>query len=108
MRKIAHGVMCALLLAALTPACRTTQAPERQVQDVTITSKVKTKLASDVRMGTLTNVDVNTTNGVVTLAGEVHNEDEKRAVEEVTRKVPGVVQVSNNLQIAPGMAPTSQ
>ena|SRR6185436_815232 len=108
MRRIPHSAMCVLVLAMLAPACRTTQAPERQVQDVTITSKVKSKLASDVRMGTLTNVDVNTTNGVVTLAGEVHNEDEKRAVEEVTRKVPGVVQVSNNLQIAPGMKPYSQ
>ena len=108
MRRILQGVMCILLLAILTPACRTTQAPERQVQDATITGKIKTKLASDVRMATLANVDVNTTNGVVTLAGEVHSEDEKRAVEEVTRGVPGVVRVSNNLQVAPGLAPYSQ
>jgi osmotically-inducible protein OsmY len=59
-------------------------------------------------MATLTNVDVNTTNGVVTLAGEVHGEAEKRAVEEVTRRVPGVVRASNNLQVAPGLAPYSQ
>jgi len=108
MRRIPHGVMCVLLLAMLTPACRTTEAPERQVQDVKITSKIKTKLASDVRMATLTNVDVNTTNGVVTLAGQVRSEDEKRAVEEVTRQVPGVVHISNNLQVAQGLAPYSQ
>jgi hyperosmotically inducible periplasmic protein len=108
MRQIAHGVMCALLLAMLTPACRTTEAPERQVQDATITGKIKTKLASDVRVATLTNVDVNTTNGVVTLAGQVRSEDEKRAVEEVTRGVPGVLHISNNLQVAQGLAPYSQ
>jgi hypothetical protein len=51
MRRIAPGVMGVLLLAILTPACRTTEAPERQVQDATITGKIKTKLASDVPHG---------------------------------------------------------
>jgi osmotically-inducible protein OsmY len=44
-------------------------------------------------------VEVNSTNGVVTLAGEVHNIDEKRAAEQVARSVDGVVRVNNNLQV---------
>jgi len=36
---------------------------------------------------------------VVTLAGEVHNVDEKRLAGEVARSVEGVVRVNNELQV---------
>ena len=47
-------------------------------------------LAQNVRASSLTNIDVNTTNGVVTLAGS----------ETVAASVPGVVRVNNELQVA--------
>jgi osmotically-inducible protein OsmY len=90
-----------LALLWLAPACRTTQSPEQQVDDAAITTKVKSKLASDVRLATVTNVDVNTTNGVVTLAGQVRDPGEKHAVESAAKTVPGVRDVNNNLQVAP-------
>ena len=57
-------------IALFTQGCNTTQSPNRQISDLQITTQVKAKLASDVGPSSLTNVDVNTTNGVVTLAGQ--------------------------------------
>ena len=44
-------------------------------------------------------VDVNTTSGVVTVAGEVENAELKHNAETVTAFVPGVMMVGNNLQV---------
>ena len=79
--------------------CNTTQSANRQLSDMQITTQVKAKLASDVRPSSLTNVDVNTTNGVVTLAGQVENAEVKHSSETVAASVPGVIRVNNNLQV---------
>jgi hyperosmotically inducible periplasmic protein len=89
---------CILMFAE---GCNSSQAPDRQVSDSQITTQVKVKLASDVRPSSLTNIDVNTTNGVVILAGQVESSDVKRSAETVAAAVPGVVQVDDNLQVAP-------
>jgi BON domain-containing protein len=68
------------------------------VEDSKITTQVKSKIASDVRFSSLTNVSVNTTNGVVTLAGEVESEKVRQTAEAVAHEVPGVVRVNNELQ----------
>lgn len=86
-------------LGLFAGACKTTSSPGRQVDDSAIKAKVKTKLASDVRLSTLTNIDVNSTNGIVTLAGQVHNPDERKLAAEVARSVEGVVEVHNELQV---------
>ena len=86
-------------IALFAQGCNTTQSPNRQITDLRITTQVKTKLASDVRPSSLANVDVNTTNGVVTLAGQVENAEVKRSAETVTASVPGVIRVNNNLQV---------
>jgi osmotically-inducible protein OsmY len=99
-----------LLLAALASmamfaeGCNTVQSPNRQASDVQITTQVKAKLASDVRASSLTNIDVNTTNGVVTLAGQVENAEVKHKAETVTASVPGVVRINNNVQVDPAAA----
>jgi len=69
------------------------------MDDTLITTTVKAELAKDVRLGTLTGIEVNTTQGVVTLAGKVHNSEEKALVEQKVRGVNGVVKVNNELQI---------
>ena len=84
---------------SLTSGCTTTQSPHRQVDDLKITAEVKSKLASDLRVSSLANIDVNTTNGVVTLSGQVENQETKTDAEAVALKVAGVVQVNNNLQV---------
>ena len=66
-----YSIVAVVVLASITMlalGCNTTEPPNRQVSDVQITTQVKAKLASDVGPSSLTNVDVNTTNGVVTLA----------------------------------------
>ncbi len=88
-------------IAMFAEGCNTTQSPNRQVSDLQITTQVKAKLASDVRASSIANVDVNTTNGVVTLAGQVESSEVERRAETVTSSVPGVVRVNNNLQVAP-------
>lgn len=91
-------------LAVFAEGCNTVQPPKTQVNDAQITTQVKSKLASDVGADSLTNVDVNTTNGVVTLAGQVESASVKNRVETVTESIPGVVKVNNELQVAPAAA----
>jgi BON domain len=95
-------LFAAVILAAVVAAgCTTTQSPHLQVNDVRITAEVKSKLAEDVTPSSLVNVQVNTTNGVVTLAGQVETDQVKQRAETVTRHVPGVVGVNDNLQVEP-------
>jgi len=86
--------------AILSVACRTNESPERQVDDVEITAQVKSKLASDIGLSTVTNISVNSTNGVVTLAGQVNSADIKAKAEAAAKSVPKVVRVIDNLQVA--------
>ncbi len=46
-------------------------------------------------------INVDTTDGVVTLFGTVESEEAKRAAEAQARKVSGVKQVVNRLEIKP-------
>jgi len=94
-------------IAMFSEGCNTVESPNRQVSDLQITTQVKAKLASDVRPSSLTNIDVNTTNGVVTLAGQVESAEVKHRAETVTASVPGVVRVNNNLQVNPASASTA-
>ena len=80
--------------------CRTNQSPEDQANDLQITAQVKSKLASDVGLSTLPNISVNSTNGIVTLAGQVNSSDAKARAEAVAASVPKVVRIVNNLQVA--------
>ena len=85
--------------AILLSACRPNESVEGQARDARIKTQIKSKLASDVGATTLTSVQVNVTNGVVTLAGPVHSADEKARAEAAARSVEGVVSVTNALQI---------
>jgi osmotically-inducible protein OsmY len=87
-------------MALITVACRTNESPERQVDDAQITAAIKSKLAADVGLSTVTNISVNSTNGVVTLAGQVDSEAVKVKAEAAAKSVPKVVRVINNLQVA--------
>jgi osmotically-inducible protein OsmY len=93
-------VALAVALTIAGASCvKTTTSAGRQVDDAAIKAAVKAKLAADVKLSTLTNIDVNSTNGVVTLAGQVRDESDRIAAVAVARSVDGVVRVNNNLQI---------
>ena len=92
------GAAVALAVLMAIGACTTTQSPGRQVDDAAIHTAVKAKLTAD-RFSNIVNIDINVTNGVVTLAGEVPNTQVKMEAEKEARSVDGVVRVINNLQV---------
>jgi hyperosmotically inducible protein len=69
-----------------------------QIDDATITAKVKLKLLEDP-VTKARKIDVDTVNGVVTLTGVVETEEEIKRAIEIARKVEGVKRVVNNLKI---------
>ena len=104
MKRVPPAPLVITLLApaailAVLPACRTRQSPARQVDDANIKLNVKARLAKDVRFTTLTDIQVNSTNGVVTLAGQVGSSADRDAAEKIARSVDGVVMVHNELQV---------
>jgi hyperosmotically inducible protein len=68
------------------------------IDDASITAAVKTKLAAE-KLSTLTRVDVDTRNGVVTLTGNVDSETTRRRAIEVARGIQGVRDVVSNLRV---------
>ncbi len=96
--------MRVLVLIALLAAvgCRTNETPETQLNDAQIMGAVKTKLVEGIGAATVTNISVNVTNGVVSLAGAVHTPEEKSKAVSIAQAVPKVKQVNDNLQISPG------
>ena len=100
-RKVKMRVLLlAAMACALLVGCRTNESPEGQVDDLKIAAEVKSKLASDVGLATVPNISVNSTNGVVTLSGQVDSAAEKAKAETLARNVPNVKKVVDNLQIA--------
>jgi len=81
-------------------ACQS-QSANRQVNDAQLSAAVKSKLTSDARLASLTDLDVKAENGKVSLSGEVESEEVKRLSEETARRVSGVARVMNNLEVAP-------
>jgi osmotically-inducible protein OsmY len=68
----------------------------RAVDDASVTARVKSVLLADAQVkGTKINVD--TSNGVVTLGGSVDSASEKARAEQLAQQVDGVKQVHNNL-----------
>ena len=92
------GLAAALVIALSVYGCKTTTSPGTQIDDNTIHTKIKAKLTAE-RFSNIVNVDVNVTNGIVTLAGEVPNDKVKMDAEAEARSVEGVKQVINNLQV---------
>ena len=89
------ALVCALV------GCRTNETPRQQVDDLEITAKIKSKLASEVGLSTVPDMSVNSTNGVVTLSGSVDSAATKSRVETIAHNVPKVTRVVDNLQVAP-------
>jgi hypothetical protein len=101
------ALLVVALALAVSAACRPSQTLERQTDDAGIKTRIKAKLASDVGASTITAVEVNVTNGVVTLAGPVSSAQDKQKIEAAARSVEGVVSVTSNLQVtaAPATSP---
>jgi osmotically-inducible protein OsmY len=101
MRK--HGRWTSLLLAVtlaapLTAACGKTVG--QAIDDTTITTRVKTQMLNDPQVGGL-GIDVDTFKGAVTLSGRVKSQSEKDQAVALARRVSGVVEVKDALQVIP-------
>ena len=68
------------------------------IDDSTITASVKGRLAQD-KLSTLTRIDVDTNNGVVSLNGTVESAEQRARAEQLARGASGVKRVINNLQV---------
>ena len=68
------------------------------IDDGSITTSVKAKLASD-RLVTLARVGVETNNRIVYLTGEVETAEQKSRIGSLASEVKGVKKVVNNLQV---------
>jgi len=98
-----HGRWTSLILAAalavpLTAACGKTVG--ETIDDTTITTRVKTQILNDPQVGGL-RIDVDTVKGAVTLSGRVKNQAEKDQALGLARRVSGVTEVKDALQVIP-------
>lgn len=107
------GAVFALTTAGLAAQTATQDAKEKTkaaasqsgevITDAAITSAVKTKLLGDPDVKGL-DIDVDTTNGVVTLTGVVHTAAERTEALRLARSTKGVKNVKNNLKLEPRRA----
>jgi hyperosmotically inducible protein len=84
-----------------TPTAEDRAHNREAVSDSAITTKVKSALAADVGLKTVTGIEVDTdAGGVVTLKGKVDSADVKKRAESVAKKVNGVKSVKNQIQVS--------
>ena len=72
-----------------------------EMSEAATTAAVKSKLAADVKLSTLTRINVDTNGHTVTLTGTVPTAVDKTSAEVVAKSVDGVVAVVNNLVVKP-------
>jgi hyperosmotically inducible protein len=87
-----------VLSAPLVAGCGKTVG--ETIDDTTITTRVKTAMLNDPAVGGL-RIDVDTFRGAVTLSGRVKSQMEKEQAIAIARRVSGVTQVKDALQIIP-------
>lgn len=73
----------------------------RAADDTVIAAKVKTQLAADSGLGTAADVNVEVRNRVVQLSGFVPTAAQKEQAEHIARRVAGVTDVRNSIQVEP-------
>jgi hyperosmotically inducible periplasmic protein len=88
-----------MFLALVGCQAMTGQTMGENIDDASLTASVKSSLVGD-KAANLTRVEVDTTNGVVSLNGVVESAQQKARAEEVVRRVNGVKGVKNNLQVS--------
>jgi hyperosmotically inducible periplasmic protein len=88
------------LVLGLVAGCASTKGETtgQYVDDATITTAVKAKLAGD-KASNLTRVSVQTVRGTVHLTGIVESQETKQRATQLSRQVEGVRGVRNDIQI---------
>ena len=91
-----NGVAMLVIVPLLVSACGKTVG--ETIDDATITTRVKTALLNDPQVAGL-KIDVDTTNGIVTMSGLVKSRNEEQRAVTIARGVPGVKDVKSTLQL---------
>jgi hyperosmotically inducible periplasmic protein len=93
-------LLAIVFVLGLGAGCQSTtgESVGRNIDDATITTEVKAKLTAD-SAANLTRVNVDTTNGQVSLIGNVPTPADRARAEQLARTVKGVQKVANNLQV---------
>jgi osmotically-inducible protein OsmY len=99
--KARYAVAAVLTAVTLTVAtgCAVTRHQETTgayVDDTVVTTRVKTKFATDQTVSAMA-IQVETLKGVVQLSGFAKSSEEKMKAEEIARSVSGVVDVRNDI-----------
>jgi osmotically-inducible protein OsmY len=92
------SIIFALFLSACAPT-QTSRSTGQALDDAAITARVKTAIAQTQGLGEAVAVNVDTYRGVVSLAGFVDNEQQRRNAEQAAKRVAGVEKVFNNLEL---------
>jgi hypothetical protein len=74
---------------------------QTSVTDEALEQRVASSLREDAALAALApNITVDAKNGTVTLQGSVNSSQQRTAIESKVRSIPGVTQVTNNLEIS--------
>ena len=100
MRNVMKYLVCITLILAFAgcASTRTSESTGGYIDDSVITTKVKAELVEDP-VTKAYQINVKTFKGVVQLSGFVNTAEEKEKAGEIARKVKGVVDVKNNINV---------
>jgi len=96
-----HAIACLASVLLLTTACTGTQTREstgEYVDSSVVSNKVRAAIVAEKGLSFFS-IDITTFRGLVQLNGFVDTLAQKRLAETVTRKVPGVREIRNNLVV---------
>ena len=97
--KVPIVMVIAMIILAGCSAMTGHQTPRAAVNDSALTTKVKTTLLADATVNAIA-IDVDTTDGIVSLSGLVDNEQERRRAIQIAQSMSGVKRVdARNLVI---------
>lgn len=102
---IVIGVIIGLVLWPRWRMPQTAHEVAQKAADSVTTGKVKAALALSKRLSAY-DINVDTRDGQVTLTGQVPSEIDRELAANVAKDTTGVAQVSNQLQVQPGLKPS--
>ena len=95
---VTYALIALVVLPLTVAACGTTV--DTTIDDATITARVKTALLNDPQVGAM-KIDVDTTQGVVTLSGIVKSQADAARAIQLAKQAAGGNDVKSALQITP-------
>ena len=102
MTRIPHSLMVLAVSILFTIGCQSNpQTTGHYIDDSAITASVKTHLATDGPLKTMTQISVKTVENTVYLTGVAPTMQAKNRAEEIARQVDGVQTVVNNITVQP-------